>query len=243
MSDTLRRAFVAGTPAPGARVELDPEESHHAARVLRLKAGDALAVFDGKGGEWAASIEASSRDRVTVVVGAPRAGLVEPGLRVVLFQALTRPEKLEWVLQKGTEVGVSAFRLVASDRVEVPPPSPARLHRYARIVMEACKQSGRRRLPSLAPGALDAPPEGVVAIALALGEGVATLGKVLAAPPAEEVWLAVGPEGGFSDPELQALTASGWRLASLGPRVLRTETAGAIAAAIVLHAWGDLGPR
>jgi len=159
-----------------------------------------------------------------------------------LFQALARPEKIEWVLQKGTEVGVAEFRLVASERVEAPPPSLGRLDRYARIVMEACKQSGRRRLPPLSLGALPTPPEGVVAIVLSPDRGVDPLGTVLAGTKPEDVWLAVGPEGGFSPAELDTLIGAGWRPASLGPRVLRTETAGVVAAAIVLHTWGDLGP-
>jgi len=243
MTDRVRRAFLAATPVAGDRAMLDPEESHHVARVLRLKSGDALAVFDGKGGAWEAKIDELSRDRVTVVVGAARVeAAVEPELRVVVCQAIVRPEKIEWVLQKGTEIGVAAFRLILSDRVEAPPPSPSRLTRYRRIVLEACKQSGRRLVPTLALGALETPGDGVVAIVLAHAAGVATLGEVLAGAPCSEVWIAVGPEGGFADAELDALKAQGWRRASVGPRVLRTETAGAVAAAIVLHTWGDLGP-
>jgi 16S rRNA (uracil1498-N3)-methyltransferase len=242
MTDTCRRAFLAATPGPGDRATLDPLESHHVARVLRLRPGDALQVFDGEGGAWAATIDAVSRDRVTVVVGKESTEDVEPKLRVVVCQAVVRPEKIEWVLQKGTEIGVSAFRLIGSDRAEAPPPSPARLARYGRIVMEACKQSGRRRLPTLVSGPLETPRDGVVAIVLAPGAGVPSLGSVLAGHGAQEVWIAVGPEGGFSDGELAALTSRGWKPASLGPRVLRTETAGAVAAAIVLHTWGDLGP-
>lgn len=241
MSESVRRAFLAATPATGDHAELDADESHHVARVLRLKAGDALAVFDGKGGEWEATIEAASRDRVTIVVGAARGGEVEPALRVVVFQALTRPEKIEWVLQKGTEIGVSAFTLVASRRVEAPPPSPSRLSRYERIVMEACKQCRRRILPALTLGSLEPPGEGVVAILLAHAAWTCSLGTVLAVPKPKAVWIAVGPEGGFSEDEIEAAVSSGWRRASLGPRVLRTETAGAVAAAIVLHTWGDLG--
>jgi 16S rRNA (uracil1498-N3)-methyltransferase len=179
---------------------------------------------------------------VTVIVGDALAGEVDPDLRVVLYQALTRPEKIEWVLQKGTEIGVAAFRLIVSDRVEAPPPSPTRQARYERIVMEACKQSGRRRLPDVAGGTIDTPRDGVLAIVLAIGAGVPPLGRVLAGPRVPEVWIAVGPEGGFSEGELAQFSASGWRDASLGPRVLRTETAGAVAAAIILHAWGDVGP-
>jgi len=241
MTDRIRRVFVPATPRPVDRVDLDPDESHHVARVLRLKLGDRVAVFDGRGGEWDATIDEVTKERVSVVVGAERAGEVEPRLTVVLHQAIVRPEKLEWVLQKGTEVGVASFRLVATERVEAAPPSPARLARYGRILMEACKQSGRRVLPSLTVGPLDAPPGGVCAIALAQGPGSAPLATVLAGPPAPEVWLAVGPEGGFTPEELDSLAGRGWILASLGPRVLRTETAGCIAAAIVLHSWADLG--
>ena len=243
MTDKCRRAYLAATPAQGDHVDLDPLESHHVARVLRLKKGETIALFDGKGGEWAATIDDVARDRVKVVVGKEHGGDVEPKLRVVVWQALARPEKIEWVLQKGTELGVAAFQLIGSERVEVPSPSPARLERYGRIVLEACKQSGRRRLPTLARSSMTAPPGGVVAIVLAPGAGVPTLGTVLDGPAPEEVWIAVGPEGGFSDAELEAGAARGWRRASLGPRVLRTETAGAVAAAIVLHTWGDLGPR
>jgi 16S rRNA (uracil1498-N3)-methyltransferase len=241
MTDKCRRAFVAASPSPGARVDLDPEESHHVARVLRLKPGETIHLFDGQGGAWAATLHDVARDRVTVVVGDALAGEVDPELRVVLYQARTRPEKIEWVLQKGTEVGVSAFRLIGSERVEAPAPSPARLARYERIVMEACKQSGRRRLPSVALSAIETPPESVLAIVLACGAGVPPLGTVLTGPRRPEVWFAVGPEGGLSEGEIAAMSARGWSAASLGPRVLRTETAGTIAAAIVLHAWGDLG--
>ena len=101
----------------------------------------------------------------------------------------------------------------------------------------------RRRLPDLCSGALEAPPAGVVAIVLGHAPGVPAIGTVLAGRPSEDVWLAVGPEGGFSESELSAMIHAGWRRASLGPRVLRTETAGAVAAALVLHAWGDLGPK
>ncbi len=242
MTERVRRAFAAAVPESGGRVVLDPDESHHVARVLRLKRGDTLVVFDGQAGEWDARIEDLASDRVTVVVGAARGGSVEPGICVVVWQAITRPERMEWVLQKGTEIGVAAFRLIESNRAESPPPSPSRLTRYRRIVMEAGKQSGRRLVPSVGLAPLEAPPEEVVGIVLSHASGVATLGELLAGRRAREVWIAVGPEGGFSEGEVDALASRGWRRASLGPRVLRTETAGVVAAAIVLHAWGDLGP-
>lgn len=239
MTDRVRRAFLPVTGAPGDRVELDPEESHHAARVLRLKPGDALNVFDGKGREWTATIDTATKDRVAVVVGNEVEGRVEAPFPVVLCQANVRPEKLEFVLQKGTEIGVAAFRIFMSERVEAPPPSPARLTRYRRILLEAVKQSGRRVLPTLAVCELDAPGPGAIAIVLALC--APPLGALLASAPPREAVLAVGPEGGLSDAEVSRLTERGFRAASLGPRILRTETAGTIGAAVILHAWGDLG--
>lgn len=241
MSERVRRAYVPSGARPGATVALDPDEAHHVARVLRLRAGDTLAVFDGLGGEWLATVAASGRDGVTVCVGDARPGDPEPPLSVTLWQASVRPEKLEWVLQKGTELGVSSFRIVTTGRVEAPEPSASRLDRYRRIVLEACKQSGRRRVPALACDRLGDPPPGTTAIVLDARGGVPALGALLEGPPTPEVWVAVGPEGGFTDAEIEDLSARGWRRASLGPRVLRTETAGAVAAALVLFAWGDLG--
>jgi len=240
MTSRVRRAFLAA-PAEGTRAVLDPEESHHVARVLRARAGETLAVFDGRGGEWSATVDAIAGERVTVLVGPPADGVVEPRLRVVLHQAIVRPEKLEWVLQKGTELGVAAFRLIETERGERAP-SAARLARYERIAMEACKQSGRRVVPAVdAAGRPQTPPPGVLALALHTSPDAAPLAALLAGAPAKEVWIAIGPEGGFAPGEIAALVDAGWRPASLGPRTLRTETAGAVAAAIVLHAWGDLG--
>jgi 16S rRNA (uracil1498-N3)-methyltransferase len=210
--------------------------------VLRLRAGDELAVFDGRGGEWGATVEEVARDRVTVVAGAPREGDPEPRLRVTLFQARVRPERLEWVFQKGTEIGVAAFRIVDAERSEAAAPSAGRLDRYRRVVLEACKQSGRRRVPELAEGAIAAPAAGTLALLLDGGPGTPPVGHALRGASPPEVWIAVGPEGGFTPEEVVAAGDAGWTRASLGPRTLRTETAGAVAAALVLHRWDDLGP-
>jgi len=241
MTDRVRRAFVPESPSPGSRVSLDPDEAHHVARVLRLRVRDELAVFDGRGGEWDARVDEVSRDRVSLVVGGPRSGDPEPSLRVTLFQSFVRPERVEWVLQKGTEIGVASFRLVPAERSDAPAPSPSRFDRYRRILLEASKQSGRRRIPDIDLGAFESPPEGVTAIVLDAAPDAAPLGGVLSGVSTLSVWIGIGPEGGFTDDELAACAALGWRRASLGPRTLRTETAGAVAAAIVLHLRGDLG--
>lgn len=241
MSERLRRAYHPTTPQPGDRVVLGADESHHIARVLRLRAGDALSVFDGHGGEWEATVDEISRDGVAIRVGGPREGSVEAPLRVRLFQAASRPERLEWVLQKGTELGIASFVIVTTERCDADPPSPARLERFRKIVVEAVKQSGRRSVPEVALGPLAAPPGSVRALLLDTSPEALPIGSELAAPAPAEAWLAVGPEGGLTDSELATWRDRGWRPVALGPRILRTETAGPIAAAIVLHRWGDVG--
>jgi 16S rRNA (uracil1498-N3)-methyltransferase len=217
---------------------LDAEEAHHLVRVLRARAGDSVLAFDGRGNEWEATVREVHRDTATLAIGAPTGRKSEPPVRVTVVQALVRPEKLDYLLQKGTEVGVASFHLVACERAEAPPPSESRLARYRRVLLEACKQSGRLVLPELSVGAW--PPAGV-SIALDTDAEAPPIGRVLAAGRSPEASIAVGPEGGFTTREVQDLVAGGAVRASLGPRVLRTETAGVVAAALVLHAWGDLG--
>jgi 16S rRNA (uracil1498-N3)-methyltransferase len=241
LSERLRRAFVPLTPDPGRCVELDADESHHVARVLRLRAGDTLAVFDGRDGEWSARVEAIGRDRVAIVVGEPRPGDPEPPLEITLCQAIVRPERLEWVLQKGTEIGVSGFRLVPSLRGESAEPSPSRIERYRKIILEAVKQSGRRRIPHLELMEPSFLPSGVTAFLLDTAGDAPPIAGLLRRSTESPVWIAVGPEGGFDPSEITSRAQQGWQRVSLGPRILRTETAGVVAAAIVLHAWGDLG--
>lgn len=242
MSGHARRAFHAETPGVGDEVVLDPYESHHLARVLRLRAGDDFAIFDGRGGEWSARVVDASAKGARALVGALRTDAVEATLPVTIVQGACRHDRIDWVLQKGTEVGVSRFSIVPFARSEGESPSPARLERWRRIVLEACKQSGRRRLPEVAcreSVALLAPDD--LGIALDAGVAVPPIGALLQAPPSTGVAIAVGPEGGFDPADLEALSGSGWHRAGLGPRILRTETAGPVAAALVLHAWGDLG--
>jgi len=217
---------------------LDAEEAHHLVRVLRVRPGDAVLAFDGRGQEWEATVREVHRDSATLAIGQPTGRNSEAPVRVTVVQALVRPEKIDYLLQKGTEVGVASFHLVACERAEAPPPSEARLARYRRVLLEACKQSGRLVLPEISVGSW---PPGPVTIVLDTAAGAMPIGRVLAAGRREEASIAVGPEGGFTAAEVEELAAAGAARASLGPRILRTETAGVVAAALVLHTWGDLG--
>lgn len=226
--------------APG-ELRLEPDESHHLARVVRVRAGDAIGVFDGHGREWSAEVAEVDPRGVVVRLGDRLLDEVEPAVPVTLYQGACRHDRFDWVVQKCTEIGVHRIVPVAFARAERMRETPARRERWRRIAIEACKQSGRRRIPEIAPLASPAAlvPDGP---AVVLGpEAGRSLGDVLAGGPGRGLDLAVGPEGGLEPAEIAALVERGWVEASLGPRTLRTETAGAVALAIVLHAWADLG--
>jgi 16S rRNA (uracil1498-N3)-methyltransferase len=242
--ERIRRVHHADVPGSGSVIVLDPDETHHVVRVLRLRPGDPLSVFDGRGREWEAVLLSIDRPGATVRTASELQGRVDPVLPVTLFQALCRPERMEFLIQKGTEIGLAAIRPFPAHRSEAGNPSEDRLRRYRRVALEAAKQSGRRSIPEVADpiAAVPPPPEGVRALLLDAGPGSRPLAEHAGPPRPAAVWLAVGPEGGFEPDEAESIEASGWGRVRLGPRTLRTETAGVVAAALVLHAWDDLGP-
>jgi 16S rRNA (uracil1498-N3)-methyltransferase len=228
------------------RIVLDREESKHLIQVLRCRVGDAVGVFDGKGGEWHARVASIETRAVQLARGEPMQTVVEAPVVVRLYQGLCRGERMEWVVQKATEVGAVSIHPVPTARAETRPPDAKRLERWRRIAREACKQCGRRVLPIVepVPALPEIPGRGVLPLLLDPAPGCRPLGEILAgadSPPAE-VWLAVGPEGGFDPRETADLGERGWQATSLGPRTLRTETAGLLALALTLHRLGDLGP-
>ena len=233
------RAYHAALPgSAGATVQLDPVESHHVARVLRRRPGERIDVFDGAGREWACVIEGGGQRGLVVRLVDEITHPVEAPLPVVLFQAC-RPERLDWVVQKATEVGVAEIRPLGA-----PGSGRAgeRLGRLGRIAVEACKQCGRRTLPRIeAASQLPPAPPGVLALLLDERPDAPPIDGVLGERAPAAVWLAVGPEAGFPDEQVERALEAGFRRAGLGPRTLRTETAGIVAAAIVLHRLGDLG--
>jgi 16S rRNA (uracil1498-N3)-methyltransferase len=238
----LWRAFhdAAGL-GPGVRIALDPDEAHHVRKVLRLQPGDALAVFDGRGGEWSATIAAGAPREVVVTLGTPRDDALEAPLEVTLWQGRSRSERFELAVQKATELGARAIVALECARSEGRPPDARRLERYRRVAIEACKQSGRRRLPELRYAVeLPPPPPGTAALLLDTA-GAPPLAAVAGAARPAAVWIGVGPEGGLTAAERAAALAAGWTAVGLGPRTLRTETAGIVAVALVLHRWADLG--
>ena len=229
---------------PGATVELAAEAAHHALKVLRVGAGDAAILFDGRGGQWRATLQPAGKSL--------RASLVafeeydpEPPLTLTLVQALPASDKMDFVVQKAVELGVVRIQPVAARRSVIRlsgERAERRVEHWRNIAIAACEQSGRNRVPSVAP-ILDLPQYlGIAARENALrfvcAPGVAGSLRDLGKPDVP-VSLLVGPEGGFEDGELLAAHAAGFSPLGLGPRVLRTETAGLGAVAAMMALWGD----
>lgn len=234
----------------GFVAEIAGDEAHHALRVLRIAPGDEVVVLDDSGLEYHGRVrEVAPRDKpprfwVQGETIEPAAG--EPPFRVCLVQALPKGDKMDLVVQKGTEVGITHFAPALSERVVVeydPRKAEARRARWQRIAQEAAKQGGRGRRPQVAAirPVLQCLVDLKDELILVLWEQAETpIKKVLREENRQGIGgvaLVVGPEGGFSAREVEAMEALGARAVSLGPRILRTETAGPVAAAIVLYEW------
>ncbi len=237
------RFYLDQTLAPGARFSLPPGPARHAARALRLAAGDAITLFDGRGGEYAARIERIHRDEVAVSVGSFTDVERESPLQIVLAQGISSGERMDYTLQKAVELGIAAIQPIAARRSVVKLAGERierRVAHWQGVVAAACEQCGRNRVPPVAaplPLAhwLAAPRAGRL---LFLSPSAAARLTDLPAPTAADC-LVAGPEGGFEVDELAALEAVGAIPVRLGPRVLRTETAALAALAAMQALWGD----
>ncbi len=239
------RFFVDAALTEGDETPLPPEVAHHAVRVLRLREGDPVTVFNGKGGEFSAHLSVQG---ARAWANLERFDPIEreSSLAVTLVQAWVATDKLEWIAEKAVELGVTGITLVPTARSVVHLDGPRmerRLARLREIVVAACCQSGRNRTPaitaatSLERGLRDAVAQGARGIVL---DPRAPEPLLAAANAVAAVALAIGPEGGFDDNEQALAARAGYRPARLGPRILRTETAG-LAALVVLQAMaGDL---
>ena len=231
--------------APGQEVDLS-SISHQLGTVLRLKKGIVITLLDGSGAAYPTRIEALDAKKATGRVLGREPVRGEPGIKLRLFQCALKRDRFEWVLQKGTELGVSQFVPVISSRTVVRPAGRLRpkYERWQGIIREAAEQSRRGRLPVLCdPLQWDEALEQGTGLRLLAWEDAdeSRSGWRSAAKQADEVSLLVGPEGGISKEEADAATEQGWAPLSLGPRVLRAETAAVAAATVILHSAGELG--
>jgi 16S rRNA (uracil1498-N3)-methyltransferase len=230
--------------APGAQVELPEQAAHHALKVLRMQAGDTVTLFDGRGGEWLAEILGAGRT-ARVVLREYNDRECESPLQVTLVQALPSGDKMDWVVEKSVELGVTAIQPVAAKRSVIRLSAERMMKRVTHwnaIASAACEQCGRNHVPLVAP-VLDLPQYLASARAqnarrlLLAPEGGISLQAL--DQPTEPVVVMVGPEGGWEEGEMQAAHAAGFTAVRLGPRVLRTETAGAAVLAAMQAQWGD----
>lgn len=220
---------------PRSSIDLPEAAAHHAVRVLRLRAGDRVVLFDGRGGEYEARLAMPGRGRVTAQTGEQRTPERESPLAVTLVQAVSSGEKMDFTVQKAVELGVAAIHPVLSARSVVRldgERGAKKLAHWRRIATAACEQCGRNRIPAIAePVALERYRVPAGSKILLSPSGPAKLADLAKGP----VVLAVGPEAGFSAEEEQVLLRAGFAPARLGPRILRTETA-ALAALAALNA-------
>jgi 16S rRNA (uracil1498-N3)-methyltransferase len=242
---TLPR-FHVSSAAPGARVELPEHTAHHARAVLRLRAGAAVRVFDGAGAEFEAVLDEVSRRTVSARLRHSVAPRPESPLHLVLAVSPLKGDRMEIVLQKATELGVAEIWPVVTDRTDAaarPALRGSRGERWDRVASGAAEQCGRAVVPHVPPtttldGLLARPFDGARVVLLET-PGHPPLGS-LSVDASVPLLLLVGPAGGFEAAEVEALRTVGFGAASLGPRILRAETAAVAAVAIAQALWGDL---
>jgi len=229
--------------SPGAHVDLPEPVARHAVRVLRLPPGAAVVLFDGRGGEYDARIERIERGRVVAALGAWRDVERESGLAVTLIQAVQAGEKMDYTVQKAVELGVSHIVPVDSRRSVTRLSGERAARRVAHwqgVAAAACEQCGRNQVPQLAPlekleNWLARPANGALRLILAPDAEQALVDL----PPMNNVQMLIGAEGGLDPQEIVAAQQVGFTAVRMGPRILRTETAGLAALAAMQALWGD----
>lgn len=240
----LTRVYVEAPLESGTRLRLEGSAAGHVTRVLRLRVGAALTLFNGAGGEYEASIDKAHGEELTVAVGTHHAIERESPLAVTLVQGVSRGERMDLVVQKATELGVARLVPVITERsvvkLDAHQADRKRLH-WRAIVVAACEQCGRNRLPELlGPLGLREFLRGAAAGGTRLmlsphaARGLDELSRDTA------VTVLIGPEGGLSEAEQEAAAQAGFEAVRLGPRILRTETAALTALALLQRQWGDL---
>jgi len=253
----LPRFFVPSRSLASADIVIDGDLAHRLGRVLRMRPGDRMILLDGRGRAVEAAVSAVRSGAVHAIPLAERHEDTETASSVVLCAALLKARRWDLVLQKGTELGLARFVPVMTEHSVVAldeRPSPTRAARWGRIVEEAAEQSRRTRLPTISSpvpleDAFASVPENARAVIGCVHARAIVLRDALGLTNAErgdgdgDIWVFVGPEGGFSPGEVDTARHQGIVPVGLGPRVLRAETAALVMTALVMHELGELRPR
>ncbi|MEN5201637.1 16S rRNA (uracil(1498)-N(3))-methyltransferase [Pseudomonas wadenswilerensis] len=236
----LSRFFIDAPLSLGAH-DLPEAQAHYIGRVLRMATGDAVQLFDGSGQEFRGHLLEVGKKSVRVQLDEAFAGQADSSLQVHLGQGLSRGERMDWAIQKATELGVSAITPIVSERCEVrlkDERADKRLAHWRQVAISACEQCGRSSVPIIHT------PQLLADWLKACDQDLKLVLHPVAEPmvshqqPATLAFL-IGPEGGLSEAEVEQAKAAGFHAARLGPRVLRTETAPVVALAVAQQLWGD----
>jgi 16S rRNA (uracil1498-N3)-methyltransferase len=250
----LTRVFVEAPVTAGKRVVVEGSAVNHITRVLRLRSGDALTVFDGSGGEFGARIAEFRKDAVVVAVEEHRPLDRESPLTLTLAQGISRGERMDWIIQKATELGASKIVPLFTKRSMVrldERQAERKIQHWRAIAVAACEQCGRNKVPELVTpidffDVLPADSSGATRLLLSptgdlrIEDLQAVDGLNVGKGASKAITVLIGPEGGLEDVEQEAALAAGFKAVRLGPRVLRTETAAIAALTIIQHHFGDL---
>lgn len=230
-------------PIPGDFVSLSLQESEHIHKVLRMKTGDSVQLIAADrlfGGEISGAEDGTVQIRITDELPSP-----EPTVKITLMQGLPKADKLEWIIQKATELGVYRVLPVEMTRsvARISKKADKKQERLGRIALEAAKQAGRAHVPEVLPAMRFADAvkafDGAVYVAWEEADGL-RLSDAVAADQPKEIILVIGPEGGITADEIHTLTSLGAKAVTLGKRILRTETAGLCALSVTLAALGEM---
>lgn len=239
----IPRFYCPTLSASSTHITVPDTVFRHAVQVLRMKPGEALALFDGRGLEYLAQLEQVDKRQAVVSLQQQLQTDNESPLDILLVQGISRGERMDYAIQKAVELGVKRLMPVITERCNVQlagDRAEKRLNHWRGVMVSACEQSGRRFLPELLPvtlldeALLNCTDDCKLVLAPEAERGFSSVKK------ATQIALLIGPEGGLSDAEIQRAQVAGFVGVNLGPRILRTETASAAALAIVQSHWGDL---
>jgi 16S rRNA (uracil1498-N3)-methyltransferase len=241
----ITRCYVPFDLQAGRKLVLPDHTAQHLVRVLRLSVGQALILFNGDGSDYHAKLISHDKRHSEVEISHAETVDNESPVRITLAQGVARGEKMDWILQKATELGVQHFAPVLTERTEVKldaERADKRVEHWIGVVISACEQSKRTRIPSIdMPVALNQfAARDNSSIKLALDpEGQLSVADLSSMPVENGITLVVGPEGGLGERDLSILNTGGYRGLRLGPRILRTETAGLAAISAIQAVLGD----